>query len=74
LQGKRHGKGSHRFDNGVDEYEGQWSADHMHGRGCLMKSDGFTFDGIFDMGQPHGEGMMMTPVCGLCADFVFQTS
>ena len=70
-QGKRHGTGSHRFHNSVDEYEGQWASDQMHGHGVIMRGDGFSFDGMFALGLPHGQGMMMTTVCGLCAGFVF---
>lgn len=61
-QGKRHGSGSHQFNNGIDEYEGQWFMDQMHGRGCIMNGDGYSFDGNFVQGVPHGKGSMMTKV------------
>jgi hypothetical protein len=59
MQGKRHGNGTHRFRNGIDEYEGEWSQDQMHGCGCIMRSDGSAFDGCFALGLPHGKGSMM---------------
>jgi hypothetical protein len=36
--------------------------DEMHGRGCIMKGDGYSFEGNFVKGMPHGKGSMMTKV------------
>jgi len=63
-QGKRHGSGTHRFANGIDEYEGEWSRDFMHGRGCIMRANGSSFDGVFALDLPHGKGTMMMKVRG----------
>ncbi len=37
----------------------------MHGRGCIMKGDGYSYDGMFALGLPHGRGSMITQVVSI---------
>lgn len=49
----RHGKGSYS-DPVHESYIGAWRRDYYHGSGKLIKSNGVTFDGTFEMGVLSG--------------------
>lgn len=46
MNGKRHGKGIYRWNNG-ETYNGDWKNDRMNGYGVFTKVDGSVYEGEF---------------------------
>lgn len=56
LDGRRHGKGWTRTNEG--EYEGEWKDDQMCGWGVFSYSNGERYEGSFRAGKFHGKGVL----------------
>ncbi len=61
----RHGRGKMVFACG-DTYEGDWSKDKKHGRGCgkYVWANGDTYEGDWSEGKRHGRGVYTFAVDG----------
>eukprot|EP00826_Nyctotherus_ovalis_P004719 TRINITY_DN1103_c0_g6_i1.p1 TRINITY_DN1103_c0_g6~~TRINITY_DN1103_c0_g6_i1.p1 ORF type:complete len:111 (+),score=6.33 TRINITY_DN1103_c0_g6_i1:134-466(+) len=51
------------FKNG-DKYDGEWSEDHMHGKGVLEYTNGDKYDGDFKKDKKDGVGRFLNKLLG----------
>ena len=70
VDGRRWGKGTYTYANG-DQYIGEFDNDQWHGFGVHTKAaykdpktgeqiDGWRYEGTFQEGSKHGEGLLLT--------------
>ncbi len=58
--GKRHGKGQFKWENGV-VYVGEWKDDKMDGDGIMMYPDGTVCEGTWKDNKQNGKGKIKWP-------------
>lgn len=60
VMGKRHGKGSIVYDNGI-KYDGDWVQNDMEGVGQYTLNATYYYQGEMKANQFHGKGVLTTP-------------
>lgn len=55
-QGKRQGKGSLKFANSAEIYEGEFLNNLFHGHGVYYYKSGNVYDGSWNEDKKHGQG------------------